>query len=156
MGETIARLVRRFIINRFRGEQALLDDAIDWLERRARRPVLGVVPYLQGLYLEEEDALPLERGRAVPGALDVLVPALPRISNHTDFDALRLHPQVSLRFLGPGETWPAADLVLLPGSKSVRADLDWLRAQGWERAILRHLRYGEKADRRVRWLPDAR
>ena len=144
LGRNDRRLVRGFIINRFRGEPALLDDAIDWLERRARRPVLGVVPYLQGLYLEEEDALPLERGRAVPGALDVLVPALPRISNHTDFDALRLHPQVSLRFLGPGETWPAADLVVLPGSKSVRADLDWLRAQGWERAILRHLRYGGK------------
>src|SRR6185436_13830081 len=69
---------------------------------------------------------------------------LPRISNHTDFDPLRLHPQVSFRFIGPSETVPPADLIVLPGSKSVRADLDWLRASGWESAIHRHLRYGGK------------
>ena len=144
LGRNDPGLVMGFILNRFRGEVALLDDAITWLERRTRRPVLGVVPYLTGLTLEEEDALPLEPVQSEAGALRVLVPALPRISNHTDFDALRLHPRVNLRFLGPGEAWPAADLVILPGSKSVRADLDWLRAQGWERAILRHLRYGGK------------
>ncbi|MBI3370418.1 MAG: cobyric acid synthase [Betaproteobacteria bacterium] len=144
LGRKDRRLVQGFIINRFRGEERLLDDAIAWLERRTRRPVLGVVPYLQGLALEEEDALPLETVPAAAGALTVVVPALPRISNHTDFDALRLHPQVNFRFLGPGEVWPAADLVVLPGSKSVRADLDWLRTHDWERAILRHLRYGGK------------
>ena len=57
---------------------------------------------------------------------------------------MRLHPQVKFRYLGPGETFPACDLIILPGSKSVRADLAWLRAQGWEQAILRHLRYGGK------------
>src|SRR5690606_1098507 len=64
--------------------------------------------------------------------------------NHTDFDPLRLHPQVDLRFVGPGQPVPAADLIVLPGSKSVRADLAWLRANGWEAAIQRHLRYGGK------------
>src|SRR5690606_37723611 len=68
----------------------------------------------------------------------------PRISNHTDFDPLRLHPQVDLRFVGPGEPIPPADLIILPGSKSVRADLEFLRAQGWETVIQRHLRYGGK------------
>jgi len=72
------------------------------------------------------------------------VPALPRISNHTDFDPLRLHPQVDLRFVGPGQAIPGADLIILPGSKSVRADLGWLREQGWDAAIDRHLRYGGK------------
>ena len=142
LGRNDRRLVKGFIINRFRGEVGLLDDAITWLERRASRPVLGVVPYLMGLALEEEDALPLEPIQSEPDALRVLVPALPRISNHTDFDALRLHPRVNFRFLGPGETWPPADLVILPGSKSVRADLEWLRAQNWDAAIQRHLRYG--------------
>jgi len=70
------------------------------------------------------------------------VPALPRISNHTDFDALRLHPQVEFAFVGPGADIPAADLIVLPGSKNVRADLEWLHANGWEDALLRHLRYG--------------
>ncbi len=69
---------------------------------------------------------------------------LPRISNHTDFDPLRLHPQVDLQFVGPGESIPAADLIILPGSKSVRSDLAYLRQNGWETAINRHLRYGGK------------
>ncbi|MNC16880.1 Cobyric acid synthase [compost metagenome] len=72
------------------------------------------------------------------------MPVLPRISNHTDFDPLRLHPQVELSFVGPGQSIPPADLIILPGSKSVRADLAFLREQGWEPALQRHLRYGGK------------
>lgn len=78
------------------------------------------------------------------GGLRVIVPALPRISNHTDFDPLRLHPQVDFRYVGPGQPIPAADLIILPGSKIVRADLARLRAQGWEEALFRHLRYRGK------------
>ncbi len=74
----------------------------------------------------------------------MVVPVLPRISNHTDFDPLRLHPQVELTFVGPGQAIPPADLIILPGSKSVRPDLAALRAQGWDAAIQRHLRYGGK------------
>jgi adenosylcobyric acid synthase len=70
------------------------------------------------------------------------VPVYPRISNHTDFDALRLHPGVEVILVGPGDALPACDLVILPGSKNVRADLDFLKAQGWGEAIQRHLRYG--------------
>ncbi|KRE88891.1 cobyric acid synthase [Frateuria sp. Soil773] len=136
--------VAGFVINRFRGDLALLQPGLDWLERETGKPVLGVLPYLHGLHLEAEDALPRERADAAAGQLRVTVPALPRISNHTDFDALRAHPQVALRFVGPGEPWPDGDLVVLPGSKSTRADLAWLRAQGWDAAIARHLRYGGK------------
>ena len=74
----------------------------------------------------------------------IVVPVTPRISNHTDFDALRLHPQVDLTFVWANEPKPPADLVILPGSKSVRADLDFLRAQGWETYLQKHLRYGGK------------
>jgi len=74
----------------------------------------------------------------------VVVPVVPRISNHTDFDALRAHPQVELIFAGPGEPLPAADLVILPGSKNVREDLEALRKYGWDRALLKHVRYGGK------------
>jgi len=134
--------VRGFVINRFRGDLALLQPGLDWLERETGKPVLGVLPYLHGLDLDAEDALPRETGR--DAALRVVVPALPRISNHTDFDALRLHPSVDLRYVGPGQTPPAADLIVLPGSKSVRADLAWLRGNGWEAALQTHLRYGGK------------
>jgi adenosylcobyric acid synthase len=136
--------VRGFVINRFRGDPALLQDGLEWLQGHTGKPVLGVLPHLDGLHLEAEDALPRERQPAAAGALRVMVPALPRISNHTDFDPLRLHPQVELRYIGPGQAIPPADLIILPGSKSVRADLHWLRAQGWEPAIRRHLRYGGK------------
>jgi adenosylcobyric acid synthase len=137
--------VRGFVINRFRGDAELLRPGLHWLENAASRPVLGVLPYLEGLHLEAEDALP--RTNAAPsdaGRLRLVVPAYPRISNHTDFDALRLHPQVEVRFVPAGEQIPPADLVVLPGSKAVRDDLEWLRAHGWNRAIARHLRYGGK------------
>ncbi len=135
--------VAGFVINCFRGDVGLLMPGIEWLEARTGKPVLGILPYLHDLHLEAEDAL----ARAPTGTgntLRVRVPALPRISNHTDFDPLRLHPQVDFRYVGPGEPVPNADLIILPGSKSVRADLAWLRANGWEQALQRHLRYGGK------------
>jgi len=131
-----------FVINRFRGDIALLEPGLDWLERETGKPVLAVLPYLHGLYLDAEDAVqPAQAGR---GAFKVVVPSLPRMSNHTDFDALRAHPDIDVRFVRAGEAIPAADLIILPGSKNTRSDLDWLRAQGWSDAIARHLRYGGK------------
>lgn len=137
--------VEGFVINRFRGDIALLQSGLDWLEARTGKPVLGVVPYLQGLYLEAEDALAWssELRDDLP-LLRVVVPVTPRISNHTDFDPLRLHPQIEIQFVGPGQTPPPADLIILAGSKAVGADLNWLRQQGWESVIERHLRYGGK------------
>jgi adenosylcobyric acid synthase len=136
--------VAGFVVNRFRGDLALLQPGLDWLERETGKPVLGVLPYLHGLLLEAEDALPRAAAAKPQARLKVAVPALPRISNHTDFDALRAHPQVDCAFVGPGEPPPACDLIVLPGSKATRADLDWLRAQGWQEAIARHLRHGGK------------
>jgi len=137
--------VRGFIINRFRGDVGLLKPGLDWLEKRTGKPVIGVVPYLQGLHLEAEDALPREYTRGGSAeSLRVIAPALPRISNHTDFDPLRLHPEIDFQFIGPHQTIPPADLIILPGSKCVPGDLAWLREQGWEVAIAKHLRYGGK------------
>jgi len=144
LSKTEQARVKGFVINRFRGDIALLQPGLDWLERETGKPVLGVLPYLQGLHLDAEDALPRDRGTGGADKLRVVVPALPRISNHTDFDALRLHPDVAFSYVGPGEPVPAADLIVLPGSKSVRADLAWLRANGWETTLHRHLRYGGK------------
>lgn len=131
-----------FVINRFRGDIALLQSGLDWLEKETGKPVLGVLPYLHGLHLEAEDAITTQQVDKTVETLQVIVPVLPRISNHTDFDPLRLHPQVNLQFVGLQETPPPADLIILPGSKSVCADLTALRREGWESVILRHLRYG--------------
>lgn len=133
-----------FVINRFRGDIALLEPGLEWLEARTGKPVLGVLPYLHGLEMAAEDALPRERADKPRARLRVVVPALPRISNHTDFDPLRAHPEVDFRFVGPGEAPPPCDLIILPGSKATRADREWLRTQGWDAAIARHLRYGGK------------
>jgi len=136
--------VKGFIINRFRGDIALLQPGLDWLEQRTGKPVIGVLPYVPDLHLEAEDGLDRRQADKAEQVLNVVVPVLPRISNHTDFDPLRLHPQVDLQFIGPGQAIPAADLIILPGSKSVRSDLAYLRQQGWDTAINRHLRYGGK------------
>ncbi|MDD1013592.1 cobyric acid synthase [Pseudomonas rubra] len=136
--------VKGFVINRFRGDIALLQPGLDWLEERTGKPVLGVLPYVMDLHLEAEDGIDQRQGIKAERQLKVIVPVLPRISNHTDFDPLRLHPQVDLQFIGPGQPIPPADLIILPGSKSVRGDLAQLRERGWDEAISRHLRYGGK------------
>jgi adenosylcobyric acid synthase len=138
--------VKGVIVNKFRGDVALLQPGIDWVEARSGKPVFGVVPFVPGLWVDAEDMLPAARAaHSVPDdALRVVVPALPRISNHTDFDPLRAHPQVNFRYVRAGEPLPPADLVILPGSKSVQRDLAWLREQGWEPYLHRHLRYGGK------------
>jgi adenosylcobyric acid synthase len=137
--------VRGFVINRFRGDIGLLQPGVEWLERKTGKPVFGVIPYLHGLHLDAEDAIKTEQGEKTDGErLRVIAPVLPRISNHTDFDALRAHPQVEFTFIGPGMRIPRADLIVLPGSKSVQADLAWLTREGWVPEIKRHLRYGGK------------
>lgn len=148
LSESERERVCGFVINRFRGDLSLLEDGLRWLEAETGKPVLGVLPYLPGLHLEAEDGLshahcPAQshQGEQI---LRVIVPALPHISNHTDFDPLRLHPQVDFRYVGPGDTIPPADLIILPGSKNVRSDLHWLHQRGWDKHIQRHLRYGGK------------
>jgi adenosylcobyric acid synthase len=131
-----------FVINRFRGDIALLQPGLDWLEQQTGKPVLAVLPYMHGLFLDAEDAV--ERTQSARGAFRVVVPVPPRISNHTDFDALRAHPDVDLQLIGAGQPIPPADLIILPGSKHTCGDLDWLIANGWKDALIRHARYGGK------------
>ena len=131
-----------FVINRFRGDIKLLEPGLEWLEQQTGKPVLAVLPYLHGLFLDAEDAV--QAAQADKGAFRVVVPSLPRMSNHTDLDALRAHPDVDLRFVRQGEAIPGADLIILPGSKNTRGDLAWLETQGWPAQIARHLRYGGK------------
>lgn len=145
LGPSEQARVTGLVINRFRGDQRLLQPGLEWLERHTGKPVFGVLPYLHGLQLDAEDGI--SREPVAPSsdeALQVLVPVLPRISNHTDFDPLRLHPQINLRYVDGTRRPPSADLIILPGSKNVRADLEWLRAHGWVEHLQRHLRFGGK------------
>ena len=134
-----------FVINRFRGDISLLQSGLDWLEEKTGKPVLGVLPYLQNFYLDAEDAIALsQRKRNRQPRLKIAVPVFSRISNHTDFDSLRLNPDIDLIFVGPEQNIPSVDLIILPGTKNVRGDLALLKQWGWDQSIKQHLRYGGK------------
>lgn len=143
-----------FVINKFRGDIALLQSGLDWLEERTQKPVLGVLPYLHDFYIDSEDAIDKRQRSSSDNddthhsgenqKIKVLVPVLPRVSNHTDFDILRLHPQVDLHFVSVQQTPPACDVIILPGSKNVRGDLASLQENGWQVFLQKHLRYGGK------------
>jgi len=142
LSESEQQRIVGFVINRFRGDIRLLEPGLEWLEQKTGKPVLAVLPYLHGLQLDAEDAvLTQQEGK---GRFRIVVPVIPRISNHTDFDVLRAHPDVDLHLVGPGQAIPPADLIVLPGSKNTMADLAFLREQGWEAALHKHLRYGGK------------
>lgn len=147
LSESEQQRVVGFVINRFRGDIKLLESGLDWLEERSGVPVLGVLPYIHNLHIEAEDAINLQQELNAEDSyqqLKVVVPAYPRMSNHTDFDVLRLHPQVDLQFIKDIRLFKGADLIVLPGSKNVRGDLQWLQDEGWQKAIQRHLRLGGK------------
>jgi len=135
-----------FVINRFRGDKEILQPGVDWLQKKCNKPVLGVLPYLHDLHLEAEDSLNITSATLANHELflKVVIPKLPKISNHTDFDALRLHPQIDLQFISENGNIPAADIIILPGSKSVQSDLQWLLNNGWKEHLLKHCRYGGK------------
>jgi adenosylcobyric acid synthase len=142
LSESEQRRIAGFVINRFRGDIMLLEPGLAWLEQRTGKPVLAVLPYLHGLYLDAEDAV--ASAQAQPGTFRVAVLLLPHMSNHTDFDPLRAHPEVDLQFVGQGQALPDTDLLIIPGSKNTRGDLAWLQSQGWPARIARHVRYGGK------------
>ena len=142
--------VQAILINRFRGAANLLDDAIDWLVERTRLPMLGVVPLIEGLHLPEEDSPCRLSGtlhqvrHAADSNLRVAVVRTPRASNLTDFDALERTGEVDLLLVRDPRRLDPVDLIILPGSKSVLDDLEWLREAGWTSFMERHLRYGGK------------
>jgi adenosylcobyric acid synthase len=133
-------LVAGFVVNKFRGDVSLLEPGLEMLRALTSRPVLGVLPWTEGLELDVEDSLGLSapvaplppRGRDV---LRVSVVRLPRLSNWTDVDALRCEPGVLVRFATTPEELADADLVVLPGTRATVADLAWLRARGLDAAL---------------------
>jgi adenosylcobyric acid synthase len=139
-----------FVINKFRGHRELLESALNQIGALTGRPVLGVLPYLDGIWIDAEDAVATERPYAIrpaagaaarPGTagemLRVAVIRLPRISNFTDIDALALEPGVAVRFVTTPAEIADTDLVVVPGTRATIADLGWLRRQGLDAALKR-------------------
>lgn len=140
-------LVAALVVNKFRGDVALLQPGLDFLTQRTGKPVLGVVPFVPSLRISDEDSVSLEdrmgRRRPAPDGLDIVVVRLPRISNHDDFDPLEHQVGVVVRFAERAEEVEGADLVILPGSKATVADLAWLRLSGIDRIVEARATRGE-------------
>jgi adenosylcobyric acid synthase len=138
-----AALVQGFIINKFRGDPTLFDDGYRLIEAKTAWRGFGVLPYFaRANELPAEDALGLSSARK-PGQRKIACLALSRIANFDDLDPLKLEPGIDLVLVRPGEAIPGdVALVIIPGSKSTRGDLAFLRAQGWDVDLLAHHRRG--------------
>ncbi|NAS25013.1 cobyric acid synthase [Herbidospora sp. NEAU-GS84] len=131
-------LISGFVINKFRGAVELLEPGLDMLRGLTHREVYGVLPWLDGLWMDVEDSLALDnRPETGDGHVDVVVVRYPRISNFTDLDALAAEPGVNVRFVTSPREIATADLVVLPGSRATVSDLAWLRERGIADALLR-------------------
>ncbi|HMG54087.1 MAG TPA: cobyric acid synthase [Kofleriaceae bacterium] len=139
--------IAAFIVNRFRGDLALLEPGLQMLTERTGKPVLGVVPYLANLRIADEDSVSLDhrsaRRRPPPGELDIAVVRLPRIANYDDVEALEHEAGVTVRFVDRPADLAGCDLAIVPGSKNTTADLAWLRAAGLAGAIAARANAGE-------------
>lgn len=131
------QMVKGMIINKFRGDQSLLDPGVRALEEKTGIPVVGVAPYMK-LEVEDEDSL-TERfsGNREVGLIDIAVIRVPRISNFTDFNALEVVPGVSLRYVKNVNELKNPDMIILPGTKNTMEDLLWMRQNGLEAAVLK-------------------
>jgi len=140
-------LIAGFVVNKFRGDRSLLEPGLAMLEHRTGRPVLGVLPFVRDIGVDAEDSI--DRALLLSGGgplgddvLRVNVVAFPRMSNHTDLDALAVEPGVVLRFVTDPAGLRDADLIVLPGSRATVADLAWLRDRSLDVALARHAAAG--------------
>ena len=139
-------LVAGFIVNKFRGDAALLEPGLQQLAELTGRPTYGVLPYCDDLWLDAEDSVSVLAHRVIGRPqlphgsqwLRIAVPRLPRISNSTDIEALACEPGVLVRWVSQPADLADADVVVLPGTKATVADLGWLRECGLDQAIRAH------------------
>lgn len=138
--------IKGFIINKFRGDISLLQPGLDFLEEKTGLPVLGVIPYFRDIYIQEEDSVNLDNlspsSSGDEKKIKVALLYLPHISNFTDFDPLEMEEDVDLRYVRQGERIGAADIIIIPGSKSTISDLAYLREAGYADEIMAHVERG--------------
>jgi adenosylcobyric acid synthase len=133
------QLICGYVVNKFRGDPALLQPGLDMLHKLTGRPTLGVLPYAPGLTIDAEDGLDIRDSAGAPphgeDMLRVAVAAVPLMSNFTDLDALAAEPGVVVRFVDRPEELADADLVVLPGTRGTVRALEWLHARGLAEAV---------------------
>lgn len=136
-------LIKGIVINKFRGQRALLDSGIEWLEKKTGIPVIGVIPWLDQVFPAEDSLSLFDRSSSNPRSdLTIGVVRLPRISNFTDFDPLEAEPSVTVKYLHPKQSLGHPDAVILPGSKTTIADLIALHKTGMAQEIQDYIAAG--------------
>ena len=137
--------VKGLIINKFRGDVSLFTPAIDFLEEKTGKPVLGVIPYIGDLGIDDEDSVSLEEKGTGPSSdkVNIAVVQVPKISNFTDFDSLSREKDAVLYYARRPEELDGADAVILPGSKNTTEDLLFLKEQGWDKALAAFMKKGK-------------
>jgi adenosylcobyric acid synthase len=142
LDETERCYIKGFVINKFRGDVSLLQPALDFLEKRTGRPVLGVIPYFRDIRIAQEDSVYLdERPPGAPGDLQIAVIRLPHISNYDDFDPLE-EEGANVTYVNQRFELGSPHLIIIPGTKSTVADLAYLRHSGLADSILAKARAG--------------
>ena len=133
LDEEERKLVKGLVINKFRGDITLLEPALTFLEERTGIPVLGVIPYLDQLGIDDEDSVSLQDmpKDSVMRDIHIAVIQTPKISNFTDFDAFTHEPDVNVRFVQQGDLIGNPDVIILPGSKNTTEDLLYLKHHGY-------------------------
>ena len=141
------KLVKGFIINKFRGDKQLLNTGIDYLYQQTNIPLIGIMPYINNLQLQAEDSLSHELPNNLTSKhnkFKITILKIPYISNETDFEPLFLCPNLEVSYAQSAELFPKSDLIIIPGSKNVREALKFIIKNSWDTEIFRHLRYGGK------------
>lgn len=140
------RMIKGFIINKFRGDIGLFEDGIDYIQQRTGIPVLGVIPYFYDIEIEYEDGLPLnieKSGMCVDkNMINIAVLKLPHISNFTDFLPFNLEEQVRIHYLSKPKDLLGYDALIIPGSKNVVYDLQWIKSLKWDEYIKNYEKSG--------------
>lgn len=135
--ETLApqhlKRINGFILNQFRGDQKLLEPAIDFIKRHTTIPIIGVVPFIPDLLIEEEDRI--QQTNCENPEIDIAVLYLPHIANASDFNPLSHEEGVRVRFVRSPELLGDPDMIIIPGTKNTAWDLNYIRSIGWEKAL---------------------
>ncbi len=145
--EADKKAVKGIVINRFRGDATLFDDGIKYIEEQTSIPVLGLIPFYTDIKIDSEDSVPLDilldpdSGPELEKA-NIAVIRFPHISNFTDFSPLENDDLVNLHYLSMPRQLAGYDIVILPGTKNVRADMEWLKKTGWSTVLQNHINQG--------------
>ena len=129
-------LVKGLVINKFRGDVNLFLPAVDFLENKTGKPVLGIIPHVENLGIDDEDSVSLDDKISAGGEVNIAVIRLNKISNFTDFDSLANEPDVNLFYAKNPAELTTADLIIIPGSKNTSEDLIWLKENNFVAQIL--------------------